>query len=143
MQTAFTFSEERKQGPGRKKQPSHRRATRRGHSPHPAASGCTDTHTEHRAAGQFLEHEPTSQQSPAEVYKQAPKHIIVHFSNLQSRGERLQRLLLMHGNSPTSPEEYSAGVQPRPLRGRRVNRCFLHPSAPLQRAWAGPAGQAR
>lgn len=74
---------------------------------------------QHASAGQFLEHKPTSQKYPAEVYKQAPKHIIVHFSNLWRRGERLQRLLLMHGNSPISPEEYTAGVHPLPLRGEK------------------------
>lgn len=138
MQTAFTFSEEGKQGPGKKKtQPRHRRATGRGRSHiqqqqwlHTKAAG---------SAGQLLEHEPTSQQCPAGVYKQAAKHITEHFRNLQSRGKRLQRLLLMHCNSPTSPEDTAA--HPLPLRGEKSKLLlFMHPSAPLLGAWAGQGG---
>lgn len=110
LQTAFTFLRKGNRVQGEK-------ATQRQESnqqrPFPSPSSSEGLHT--NTAHSSWPVPGTPAHIPAAVYKQAPKHITVHFSNPQSRAESLQGLL--HCNSPTSPEEYTAAAHPLPLSG--------------------------
>lgn len=145
MQTAFTFSEERKcRGPGEER---HRRATSRAHFPHPG-SRSGELAPRKCSTYQLASSQNTNPHLRSIQHKFTNSNrIIVRFSNLYSRGERLQKPAADVLQQYNAPQRNTLLKFMPCLRGggrgggRRINCCFMHPSSQLLRATTGPVAK--